>query len=196
MAVSTVEVDWIAQCDWAAAKIHTAGHDTLRKAHGEYLAINFREPDIAQTALRWPYAECFGGVMSAEQEIHSKFVGSHRRPMRRFPRDKRVDPLPGDRVNFRTGAAGNDPDCPGFLGTKHESFYWTTQCLSQLAIKFFAQPRSARLEPNHLTLFFEERLVRLKSERPCELCVVANLRMEIEWQMRTVKRDVVFERDA
>src|SRR5437899_10453911 len=116
--------------------------------------------------------------------------------MRRFPRDKRIDPVSGNLVNFRTGAAGNDPDCPGFLGTKHESFYWATQCLSQLAIKFFAQPRSARLEPNHLTLFFEEQLVRLKSERRCELCVVATLRMEIEWQMPTVQCGVESLRDA
>src|SRR5207248_98240 len=74
------------------------------------------------------YAENFGGVMSTEQEIHPKFVGRYRRPMWRFAGDKGVDPLLRNLVDFRAGAAGNDPDCSSFL--------WTN-------MKAFTEPRSA-----------------------------------------------------
>ena len=63
------------------------------------------------------YAKNLGGVMSTEQEIHPKFVGRHCRPMRRFAGDKGVDPLLRNLVDFRAGAAGNDPDCSSYLRT-------------------------------------------------------------------------------
>ena len=117
--------------------------------------------------------------MSTEQEIHPKFVGRHCRPMRRFAGDKGVDPLLRNLVDFRAGAAGNDPDCSSFLRTEHEGFYGTTQCFLQFAIKFIARQRNARLHANQLTFFFEERLIRFKSECCSELRVIAELRMEI-----------------
>jgi len=131
--------------------------------------------------------------MSTEQEIHPKFVGRHCRPIRRFAGDKGVDPLLRNLVDFRAGAAGDDPDCSSFLRTEHEGFYGTTQCFLQFAIKFIARQRNARLYANQLTFFFEERLIRFKSECCGELRVIAELRMEIERQMCTVNRDVVFK---
>ena len=73
------------------------------------------------------YTENFGRVMAAEQEIHAKFVGRHRRPMWRFSGDKCVDPLLGNFLDLRAGTASNDPDCSSFLWAKHESLYWATQ---------------------------------------------------------------------
>ena len=46
------------------------------------------------------YAKDFRGVMPPEQEIHSKFFGSHSRPMRRFARNEGVDFFLGNTVNF------------------------------------------------------------------------------------------------
>jgi hypothetical protein len=63
----------------------------------------------------------------------------------------------------------------------------------QFAIKFIARQRNARLHANQLTFFFEERLIRFKSECCSELRVIAELRMKIERQMCTVNRDVVFK---
>src|ERR671931_766215 len=129
------------------------------------------------------YAENFSGVMATEQEIHPEFVGRHRCPMRRLPRDKRVDSLLRNFVDFRTGAARNNPDCSSFLRAKHEDLYGTTQCFLQFAIQFVARQRSARLQTNQLTFFLKERLNRFKSNRCCELRIITDLRMEIERQM-------------
>ena len=96
--------------------------------------------------------------MSAEQEIHPKLVGRHCRPMRRFPRDKCVDSLLCKLVDFRAGAAGDDPDRSSFLRTEHEGFYGTTECFLQFAIDFIARQGNARLHADQLTFFFEERL--------------------------------------
>jgi len=84
-------------------------------------------------------AENFGGVMSAEQEIHPKLIGRHCCPMRRFPCDKCVDSILRKLVDFRAGAAGNDPDCSSFLRTEHEGSYRTAECYLQCAIDFIAR---------------------------------------------------------
>src|SRR4029453_3858976 len=76
-----------------------------------------------------------------------------------------------------------------------EGFYGTTQYFLQSAIQFIARQRSAHLQSNLLTFFFEERQSRFKSQCCCKLRIVANLWMEIERQMRAVKRDVVFKGD-
>ncbi len=91
--------------------------------------------------------------MSTEQEIHPQFVGRHCRPMRRFAGDKGVDPLLRNLVDFRAGAAGNDPDSSSFLRTEHEGFYATTQRFLQFAIKFIARQRNARLSRQSIDLF-------------------------------------------
>jgi hypothetical protein len=52
--------------------------------------------------------ESFCGVMAAEQEIHPKLFSSYRSPVRRFARDKSVDPCLGYPLNFSTRPSGND----------------------------------------------------------------------------------------
>ncbi len=55
-----------------------------------------------------------------------------------------------------------------------------------------AQQRDVDLLIVHHGLFFQEWLRRFQSERGDELCVVADFRMDIEREMRAIKRDVIF----
>ena len=84
------------------------------------------------------------------------------------------------------------PIVPVFFGPNMKAFTGPLSAFCNLRSSS-SRGNEARASPNHLTFFFEKRLIRFKSECYSELRVIANLGMEIERQMRTVERDVVFK---
>ena len=161
------------------------------------------------------YAEHFRGVMSAEQKIHAQFFRGNCSPMRRLTGNERVDFFICDPVNFRASRAGYYPDRTRPFWTEIENLHRAIQRLLQFANEFAARQGRAHLQPDRLTPFFQERLrsfglrrhvaafqsadmsarSKRQTERGGQLCVVANSRVYIQREMRTVKRDIIFKCD-
>src|SRR5438132_7291241 len=141
------------------------------------------------------YTEDFRGVMSAEQKIHAEFFSDNSGPVRSFAGDKRVDVFVCHPVNFRASAASHNANRASLFGTKIENLYRAVQRFPQFANEFAPRHRRARFQADRLTFFFQKRLRRSKSKRGDELCVVANFWMDIQREMRAVKRDIILKRD-
>src|ERR1700720_3991030 len=94
--------------------------------------------------------------MAAEQQIHSQFFGGNRSPVRRFARDKCVDPFLCDTVNLGASAAGYNPDRLRFLRTKSKRLNFSTQRLLQFAQKLIAKNGGARLQSDQLPFLFKK----------------------------------------
>ncbi len=78
------------------------------------------------------HAEGFGSVVSSENQIDAELFGGNRGPMRRFAGDEHVDLFLRDTINFRAGAAGNDPNCFGSLRTKAKALTFPPNDFSSL----------------------------------------------------------------
>ena len=52
-----------------------------------------------------------------------------------------------------------------------------------------------QFQTDRLTFFFKERLRGFQAKRSRKLCVISDLRMDIEREMRAVERDIIFEGD-
>src|SRR5437588_4569895 len=65
---------------------------------------------IRQVRRQRLHAECFSRVMTAEKKVDSEIARRHRRPMRRFARDERVDLLSRHRVDFGARATRYQTD--------------------------------------------------------------------------------------
>src|SRR5215475_7823485 len=139
------------------------------------------------------YAEYFRLVVSTEQKIHAKFFRGNCRPVRCFTSDKRVNSFICDATNLRAGSPGHNADHTRLFRTEIKNFHRAIYGRAQFPNQFTARQRRADLQTDRLTFLLQEWLHGFQTERSSELCVVADFRMDIERQMRAVKRNVIFK---
>ena len=131
--------------------------------------------------------------MAAVKDIQAQFLRQRVSPMRPFAGDERVHAFLRGLFQLRARAAGHHADafaCRAASGY-HERFRTggALQSPRQLRERNFG----LGLEPDVLAVAEEERAQVLQPERGAKPRVVAQLRMRVQRQMRTVNRQIVFQ---
>lgn len=138
-------------------------------------------------------AKSLGGVMAAVKNVQAQILGQRVGMMRAFSGDKCIHPFV--RRNFQTGprAAGHDANSPALRRTAGQQKRRSAQNFGQPIRQFPAQNFLARLPADESAFFKKERLEFSEAERGAQLRVVAQARVGIQRQMRTVHGQVVFD---
>src|SRR5437773_1918057 len=141
------------------------------------------------------HAENFRGVMPADQKVHAEFFSSYSGPVRSFASNKRVNVFLCDAVDFRTGGASYNADRASLFRTEIKNLYQAVQHFPQFTNEFGARHYYAHFQPDPLVFLLQKWLRRFESQRGDELCIVANFRVNVQRQVRTVERNVIFKRE-
>jgi hypothetical protein len=140
-----------------------------------------------------PDPKCLGGVVAAVKNIQARILGQRVGPMRAFSGDKGVHPFPGRDFQLRPRPAGHDADSPAPGRTAGQKHGRTAQNFGQFCRKVPARNFLPRLPADEAAFFKKKRLEILEAERGAQLRVVAQARVGVQRQMRTVHGQIAFD---
>ena len=138
-------------------------------------------------------AEGFCGIVAAIKNIHSQFLGQGERPVRSLAGDEGVHAFARRLFQSTARAAGHHADAPANLRPAGQQPGRHLQRPAQSLRQFRAFQTSPRLATNESAFFEEKRLALLQSQGGAKPRVVAQARMRVERQVRTVNRQIVLQ---
>src|SRR6266516_2097531 len=110
-----------------------------------------------------------------------------------FAGDERVHAFARRLFQFAARAASHQPDAPANIRSAGQQLWRRLQRLLQSSGQFLAIQTSFRFVANESAFLEEKRLAPLQGQRPAELRVVAQARVSVEREMRTINGQIVFE---
>ena len=131
--------------------------------------------------------------MAAIKNVQAQFLGERKRPMGPFAGDERVHAFARRLPQLTARSAGHHPDAPANVRSSGQHLRRCLQRPMQLSGQCLAVQTRFRFVTNESALLEKKRLAILQSERQAELRVIAQARMSVERQMRTVNGQIVFE---
>ena len=131
--------------------------------------------------------------MAAKKNIHAQFFRQRVSPVRAFAGDVGVHALGGGLLQIRAGAAGDNADAlADFLAAGNHFRRHAGRAL-QGDGKIVSRNAGPRFEADGFSVARKKRIQIFQAERRSELSVVAELRMRIEWQVRTINREIILD---
>ena len=137
--------------------------------------------------------ECLGGVVAAVKNIQSRLLGQRMGPMRAFSGDKCVHAFVGRDFQLRPRAACHDADSLALCRTAGQKHGRAAQNFGEFFRQFAARNFLPRLPADEAAFFEKKRFQLTEAERGAQLRVVAQARMGVQRQMRTVHGQIAFD---
>ena len=134
--------------------------------------------------------------MAGIEDVDAEFIGESGGPVGPFTGHEGIDAFPGCIADFGSGAARHDPDISAGIGAAGQEDRGGTGGLGEALGEDFAGDPGGGSKSDALSLGFEEGAEMLEAECAGEKGAVAETRMGIERQMRTVDCEVAFHESA
>ena len=135
-----------------------------------------------------------GCVVATVKNVQSELFGQSIGPMRAFACNESVDSFRSGELEFGTRASGYDSDASADFRPGRDHERGGTENKSQFLRQLCARDSALSLKTDMLTVIEKERFRILQPESCTQLDVIAEFRMKIQGQMRTVNREVVFQK--
>src|SRR2546426_7845178 len=132
-----------------------------------------------------------GGVVPRVEDVQLELFGVKERVVGTLARDEGVETSSGGLRDHGARSPRHDPDAVHPLRAERQQPRCGARDGGQLALE--RVPRDVDLSPpaDPHAVFLAELAAQRDAKLPCEHCIVANLGMQIEWQVSTVERDVL-----
>src|SRR2546427_8095466 len=138
----------------------------------------------------------FCRVMTAIENVQAQFFGERKCPMGSFTGDERVHAFKRRLFQLAARAACHYPDVPANVRSSGQQLRGRLQCPVQSPSQFLAFQTRFRFVTNEPAFLEEKRPARLQGQRPAKLRVVAQSRVSVQREMRTVNGQIVFEQQC